>query len=304
MKIASATRDMTRRRCAYLTMEDQQGWSIDAELAFPSMRSMGWTIDALPWRTENVDWDAFDAVYVGTPWDYPEDPGHFMQVLRSIDRSNAVLVNDMQLVAWSIPKTYLRDLEEKGVAIVPSIWAERYEDGMLENALDRFAVGTIIVKPIISTNATDTYLFCRQDTGSLESVLGETFADRPCVMQPFMENIQTEGEYSLFYFNREFSHAIRKTPKRGDFRVQEEHGSEIIAVMPEPSLREAGDRVLRLIDPLPVYARVDFVRGADERFLLMELELVEPSMYLRMDDKAPERFARAFNEYFTRTAGD
>lgn len=285
-------------------MEDQEGWSIDAELAFPSMQAMGWTIDAMPWRAGNVDWNAFDAVYVGTPWDYPEDPGQFMQVLEAIDRSTAVLINDMQLVAWSLPKTYLRDLEEKGVAIVPSIWAERYEGGMLEHAFGRFAVDRIIVKPVISTNATDTCLVDRHDIDSLEPALAETFADRPCVIQPFVQNIQTEGEYSLFYFNREYSHAIRKTPKRGDFRVQEEHGAEIVSVDPEPSLQKAGDQVLRLVDPLPVYARVDFVRASDDRFLLMELELVEPSMYLRMDKKAPERFAKAFDEYFTRTVGN
>lgn len=302
--IAPAIRDMTTRRCAYLTMENPEGWAIDAELAFPSMQAMGWTIDALPWRSEDVDWDVFDAVYVGTPWDYPEDPGHFMEVLQSIDRSKAVLVNDMQLVEWSIPKTYLRDLEEKGIAVVPSMWADQYEDGTLQNAFDRFAVDKIIVKPVISTNATDTYLVCRQDIDSLQPVLAETFADRPCMMQPFVEHIQDEGEYSLFYFNREFSHAICKTPKPGDYRVQEEHGSEIVAVHAEPSLREAGDHVLRVVDPLPVYARVDFVRGADDRFLLMELELVEPSMYLRMDNEAPERFARAFDEYFTKAVGE
>jgi glutathione synthase/RimK-type ligase-like ATP-grasp enzyme len=285
-------------------MENQEGWSIDAELAFPPLQAMGWTIDALPWRTENVDWDSFDAVYVGTPWDYPEDPGRFMQVLETIDRSNAVLINDMELLSWSMPKTYLIELEQKGVAIVPSIWAEQYEHGMLDDAFDRFAGEKIIIKPVISTNASDTYLIARREATGLEPKLCENFANRPCLIQPFMENIQSEGEYSLFYFNREFSHAIRKTPKPGDFRVQEEHGATLVALDPEPSLRAAGDRVLRLVDPIPVYARVDFVRDRKDRFLLMELELVEPSMYLRMDDAAPERFARAFDEYFTKVSGD
>lgn len=295
---------MTNRRCAYLTMDNPDGWSIDAELAFPHLQAAGWTIDALPWRTENVDWDSFDAVYVGTPWDYPEDPRHFMQVLQTIDRSTAVLINDMELVSWSMPKTYLRDLAEKGVAIVPSIWADQYEPGMLDDAFDQFEAGRMIIKPVISTNATDTFAIGRQDIPSRDAELSEIFTNRPCVIQPFMENIQSEGEYSLFYFNRDFSHAIRKVPKQGDFRVQEEHGAELISVNPEPLLRQAGDQVLQLVDPLPVYARVDFVRGPDGQFRLMELELVEPSMYLRMDDKAPQRFAMAFNEYFTMVSGN
>ena len=295
---------MTARRCAYLTMENAAGWSIDAYLGFPPLEALGWTIDTVPWRTQDVDWNLFDAVYIGTPWDYPEDPQLFMQVLESIDRSAAVLVNDVALVTWSMSKTYLRDLEDKGVDIVPSIWGEQYHPGMLGDALDRFMVDKLIVKPVISTNATDTYLIGRPDIGTLDSELAITFADRPLVIQPFMERIRSEGEYSLFYFNGRFSHAILKTPKQDDFRVQEEFGAEIIAVDPEGSLREVGDRILQLVDPMPVYARADFVRGSENRFFLMELELIEPSMYLRMHEAAPQRFARAFDEYVARASGD
>lgn len=294
---------MTARRCAYLTMENLDGWSIDAELGFAPLEAMGWTVDALPWRSENVDWNAFDAVYIGTPWDYPEDPDRFLEVLASIDRSRAVLVNDMALVTWSLPKTYLRDLEKMGVDIVPSIWGERYEAGMLRKALDRFGADKVIIKPVVSTNATDTFLIERKDFDSTEARLSGTFSNVACVIQPFMSDIQSEGEYSLFYFNRQFSHAILKTPKSGDFRVQEEFGANIVAVDPGPALRETSDRILQLIEPMPVYARADLVRGAGDRFYLMELELVEPSMYLRMDALAPERFAKAFDDYFTQVSG-
>ena len=100
-----------------------------------------------------------------------------------------------------------------------------------------------------------------------------------------------------------FSHAIQKVPGAGDFRVQEEYGADIISVIPEPSLSQIGDGVMNLAKPAPVYARVDFVRGTDEQFLLMELELVEPSMYLRMDSKAPARFAEAFDRYVKQKSG-
>ncbi|MDX1404678.1 MAG: hypothetical protein R3192_09070 [Woeseiaceae bacterium] len=294
---------MTARRCAYLTMRDPQGFAIDAELAFPHMENLGWAIEQLPWRTANADWDAFDAVYIGTPWDYPEDPGQFMGLLKTIDRSSAILINDWSLVAWSTPKTYLRDLEQKGVAVVPSSWHEHYERGSLGSAFERFGTDRLIIKPVISTNATDTFAVTKQDLPAIDLRLIETFANRPCVIQPFMENIQSEGEYSLFYFNREFSHAIRKTPKRGDFRVQEEHGADIVAVEPDAPLRNVADRLMQLVDPVPVYARADFVRGSAGEFLLMELELVEPSMYLRMDAAAPERFAKAFNDYYEQQSG-
>jgi len=284
-------------------MENAEGWSIDAEMAFPPMMSMGWTIDALPWRSKDVDWDRFDAVYIGTPWDYPEDPEYFMRMLETVDRSSAILVNDLALVQWTMPKTYLRDLEARGAPIVPSIWLDDFDVDTLADAFNKFGVDRVIVKPVISTNATDTYLLGRATYPRQEAQLRETFANRPHVVQPFIENIQSEGEFSLFYFNKRFSHAIQKIPKQNDFRVQEEHGSVINAVDPEAALQRTGDQVMQLVEPLPVYARADFVRGPEGHFLLMELEVIEPSMYLRMDAEAPWRFAEAFHEYVTNISG-
>ena len=292
-----------KRSCAYLTMDDSAGWQIDADLGFVPLAALGWQIIAVPWRSSRTDWDQFDAVYIGTPWDYPEDSDKFLSLLKSIDRSKAVLVNDLELVLWSMSKTYLRDLESQGAAIVPSLWFEGMTPGCLYDIFNNFGVDQIIVKPVVSTNATDTFLLDCESFAEIEQTLCKVFAERPCLAQPFIENIRDEGEYSLFYFNRRFSHAIQKIPGEGDFRVQEEYGADIIPVLPEPALLKTSDGVMQLVNPEPVYARVDFVRGPDNQFLLMELELVEPSMYLRMDSKAPARFAEAFDRYVTQKSG-
>jgi hypothetical protein len=296
-------KSQTTRSRAYLTMDNAEGWQIDADLGFIPLAALGWQVIAVPWRSTDTDWDQFDAVYIGTPWDYPEDPDKFLTLLRSIDRSEACLVNDLKLVLWSMPKTYLRDLEKQGAAIVPSLWFDGMTAGCLDGVFGKFNVDRIIVKPVVSTNATDTFLLDRANLADLEQTLRKVFPGRPFVAQPFIENIQGEGEYSLFYFNGVFSHAIQKIPGPGDFRVQEEYGADITSVIPEPSLLQSGDGVMNLVKPEPVYARVDFVRGPDEQFLLMELELVEPSMYLRMDSKAPARFAEAFDRYVKQKLG-
>lgn len=290
------------KRCAYLTMENTAGWSIDAELAFPPMRALGWTVDSVPWRRPGIDWASYEAVYIGTPWDYPEDPDHFLDVLQSADRSSAILVNDLSLVCWTLSKTYLRDLEKRGVAIVPSLWYDRWSAADVDRFFTAHDSEWIIVKPVVSTNATDTLLIDRRSADGED--LRAAFAERSFVVQPFISNIQTEGEFSLFFFANEFSHAIRKIPRPADFRVQEEHGARISAVEPEPELREAGEKVLGLVKPMSVYARVDFVRSDDGRFLLMELEVIEPSMYLRMDADAPRRFAEAFDNYIRTKTND
>ena len=115
--------------------------------------------------------------------------------------------------------------------------------------------------------------------------------------QPFLSHVVAEGEFSLFYFNGTLSHSILKTPKADDFRVQEEHGGVIRAVEVESKLREAGDAALGALDSVPLYARADFVRANDGGgFWLIELELIEPSLYLRTDPGAPARFAQALHE--------
>ena len=284
-------------RCAFLTMEDTAGWSIDADLAFAPLARLGWHAEWLPWRRTGVDWDDYDAVYIAAPWDYPEDPQAFLRVLDAIDRSGAVLVNDLALVRWSLAKDYLRDLESRGADIVPSTWLERLDDAALDALLHRHARHALIIKPMVSTNATDTFLLEPPVPAGLRRSLLAAFANRACVAQPFIDNIRQDGEYSLFYFGGRYSHAIRKVPHAGDFRVQEEHGADIVPVEADADMRAAGDRILRLVHPVPVYCRCDLVRDGDGRCLLMELELIEPSMYLRMHPQAPRRFARAFDAY-------
>jgi hypothetical protein len=291
------------RRCLFLTMEDTSGWSIDADLAFAPMSELGWQCEWLPWKTTGVNWNASQAVYIAAPWDYPQDPAWFLQVLGEIDASTAVLVNDLSLVQWSIAKTYLRDMETRGAAIVPSLWFDAWNDQSgIDECFDVFGE-KIIAKPVVSTNATDTFLLTRPIARNTRALLQKTFAARAFVVQPFIEGIRSEGEFSLFYFGDKFSHAIQKVPKRRDFRVQEEHGATIVAIDPEPALRDTADYVMSLINPLPVYCRCDFVRDAEGRFLVMELEMIEPSMYLRMHADAPRRFAKAFDDYVRQVRG-
>jgi hypothetical protein len=111
-----------------------------------------------------------------------------------------------------------------------------------------------------------------------------------------MENIIHEGEYSLFYFNGAYSHAILKTPESNDFRVQEEHGGQLETVKPESQLKQAGKKTMQHLPEMPLYARIDFVRSDQNQLQLMEIELIEPSLYFNMDPKASERFAKAFEK--------
>jgi hypothetical protein len=245
------------RRCAYLTTDDISGFVSDAELSLAPMAELEWEVDMVSWRSD-VDWDEYDLVYICTPWDYQNDVAGFLDVLATIEGSSARLVNSLDLVCWNLEKTYLRELETRGADIVPSRFFERFDAHRVAACFDAYATGTIVVKPVVGANAE----------------------------QPFVDSVRSEGEYSLFFFGGDYSHAILKKPKQGDFRTQEEHGADILSVEAPAALVETARHVLGVVNPQPVYVRADFVRGASNRFLLMELELIEPALYFRTDPES------------------
>lgn len=274
-------------------MDDLAGYVSDDELAIEPLRELGWEVEIVSWRDKTVDWNAFKAVVIRTTWDYQKEPEAFLDVLRKIENSKARLENSLKTVEWNLSKFYLRDLESAGIKIVPTLWDEKKIDaGSFEKWRRHFKSGEVIVKPLVSATAEFTF---RLDEFFPE--LEEIFATRAFMVQPFMPNITSEGEYSIFYFGGCYSHTILKTPKEKDFRVQEEHGGIIRPAQPTEKLLEAGRKVFEFINPQPLYARVDFVRDSGEDFALMELELIEPALYFRMDKEAPKRFARVFDKW-------
>ena len=285
------------KQVAFLTMTDTGGWSIDADLAFDPLLKLGWQAEWLPWETPDVDWSAYDAVYPAATWDYPDKPNAFLDVLESIERSRATLVNPLDVIRWNIPKTYLRDLERGGARIVPSRFFDRFSDCELEGCFDLFGSEKLIVKPVIGANAKHTFLLGQDDVDAERAQLKALFAERAFIVQPYLERVASEGEYSLFWIGDDFSHAIQKKPKKADFRVQEEHGASILPAELTSELLDVARAALALVPAEPLYARCDFVRDADGALCVMELELIEPSLYLRMHEGAPARFAAAFDHY-------
>lgn len=277
-------------------MDSLAGYVSDDELAVEPLKKLGWNVEIVSWRDKTVNWNDFEAVIIRTPWDYQREPEAFLGVLRKIENSIARLENPLKIVEWNLSKLYLRELEVAGIKIVPTVWGEeKISENLFKNWLEYFGAGELVIKPIISATAEFTYRL-----KDFTHELSEVFAARKYMVQPFMPNIVSEGEFSLFYFGGEYSHTILKTPKPKDFRVQEEHGGIIQAVEPSAKLLDAGGKVFEFIKPVPLYARVDFVRDADEDFALMELELIEPALYFRMEKQAPERFALGFDSWMKR----
>lgn len=274
-------------------MDNLAGYVSDDELAIEPLQKLGWRVKTISWRDQTVDWNDFTTVIIRTTWDYQKSPDDFLRVLRQIEASTAQLENSLKTVEWNLSKLYLRELESHGVKIVPTIWGNKRPTEIdFGNWLEHFGTDEIIVKPIVGANAEFTY---RLQEFSPE--LAEIFESRKYMVQPFMPKIVSEGEFSLFYFGGVYSHTILKTPPPKDFRVQEEHGGIITSVTPSAKLLETAEMVLRLIEPAPLYVRLDFVRDQADDFCLMELELIEPALYLRMDKNAPRFLAETIDKW-------
>lgn len=286
------------RRCAFLSYDGVRRGTVDDRLAIPRLESLGWSVEVVSWR-DAADWSAHDAVVVRSTWDYHRDPETFLDVLRDIDRSGARLLNSLALIKWNARKFYLRELAALGVATVPTVWREGLSAGGLAELFEDLAADDIIVKPVVSASADGTELIDRHAPSVRLRHVEAQFAARAFMAQPVARAVLDEGEFSLIYLGGTYSHAVRKTPRVGDFRVQEEHGGTIRPAEPEPPLRVAGDAVLAALPEVPLYARVDIVRANDAAgWWLMELELIEPALYLGTSPGAPERFARALDDRF------
>lgn len=291
-------------RCAFLTLEERGNFVIDDDHALQPLAELGWRTDVVSWRQSHTPWSKYDLVVIRSTWDYWDDVSGFLDVLLEIDQQTK-LANPLGLVRWNLAKTYLRDLESKGVPIVPTLWHDHLDTQTVQDSFARLGTHEIVVKPVVGANGVDAYRLRSDMPGREFAKVAKKFpigGKRAAMAQPFMPNITSEGEYSLFYFNGEYSHAILKVPAAGEFRSQEERGAEIRSVVPEDRLRARVEQAVATLKPAPLYARIDMVRDAEDDFRVMELELIEPSMYLRTEAGAPMRFAKAIAGWWERHA--
>ena len=300
------------KQCAILTMDNLSDFECYDHLLDEPLAQLGWETQLISWRCEDVNWQKFDAVIIRSPWDYQDDANAFISVLEKIERSGVRLQNSLATVRWNIDKIYLQSLADHDVSIVPTLWHTNFSNNELEYFFDHFNCQQLVIKPRISANADNTFWLKKETAEQFSRQLKTVFSDNEFIVQPFISSVIEEGEFSLFYFDGKYSHAILKTPKQDDFRVQEEHGGRLKTITPEQNLLKQADATLTAITNLtgemPLYARLDFVRltapvidetkneVSNKEFALMEAELIEPSLYFNMDDQAAHRFAHAFNK--------
>lgn len=281
-------------RLTILTEDRLPDLTDDDRLLLPALRARG--LDPIPasWSDPAVDWARSGAVLVRSPWDYYLRPAEFSTFLDRLEAAGPQVLNPIPTLRANADKRYLPALAQAGAPIIPTLLLDSADLPAWPGALPW---PEAVIKPAVSGNAVDT---ARLSAAEWPAICQIPRAGR-WLVQPYLPEIEAAGEVSLIYLGGAFSHAVRKIPAPGDFRVQADYGGRYAAITPDPALRAAADRVLAAARACPgcalpdaplTYARVDGVETA-EGFLLMELELLEPNLFLAWHPEAPERLAAA-----------
>lgn len=233
------------------------------------------------WDDDQVDWSSFDGAVIQSTWDYFENHSKFLAWTERV-QTKTRLINNAEVVRWNSDKRYLIDLEADDVSIVPT----EIVDDPKNFEQTQIDAETFITKPTVSANSIETYVVDRKDLRTKVRSY-----ETPLLIQPFREEI-SEGEVSVMYFDYVRSHAVRKTPKPGDFRVQDGWGGTV-ARCTDVDFGPFDKIALEIGKRWDLaYMRIDGVI-VDDRVEVMELELIEPELFFRFEPSATRRYCDA-----------
>ena len=244
------------------------------------------------WNDPAVRWSDYDAVVIRSCWDYHLHPSSFIRWLRYLEHMQVPLWNPTPILQWNLHKTYLRDLQAQGVAIPPTCWLKRSCTAELATILTEQGWKKAVIKPAISATAYQTWRTTHEQARQDQSRFATLLQYSDVLVQQFMDPVVTYGEWSFVFFHKQYSHAVLKKAQAGDFRVQDDFGGTVEVVSPGLALIEQAQQIVHCIKGPLLFARVDGIE-LDGRLILMELELLEPFLFLESDPHAVERFARA-----------
>lgn len=267
----------------------------EEDLVADALAALGLRVGRRSWADPDMDWSQCRCALFRSTWDYFDRYAEFSSWLDRV-AGQTRLFNAAELIRWNVDKRYLRDLQDKGVAIVPTRFVARGEAVSLADIMDAQSWDEVVFKPVVSGAARLAHRVGRAALSAHEAVFARCVADENMMVQAFEPAILSTGEVSVIVIGGRTTHAIRKTPRAGDFRVQDDHGGTVHAHAPAEDERRFAEAAVAACPVAPAYARVDFVRSADGVLRLMELELVEPELFFRFHPPAAAELAHVLAE--------
>jgi glutathione synthase/RimK-type ligase-like ATP-grasp enzyme len=259
------------------------------------LRAKGLDIRFEVWDDPAVNWPAYRLILLKSPWDYFDKIAAFYDWLDRIERLRIPTLNPVPVLRWNCDKRYLADIARAGLPVIPTAFLEKGQHPELLAFFREFAAGKLIVKPCVSGGAKNTFTLSREDLAEGQQRVAQLLADEAFMVQPFIPEIQQQGEWSFVFFNGKFSHSLLKKARPGDFRVQHYLGGTIHTKAPPARLIRAAETYVSRFAEGCLYARVDGIE-VNGTFMLMELELIEPFLFLFTDPPSYERYYQALVE--------
>jgi glutathione synthase/RimK-type ligase-like ATP-grasp enzyme len=264
----------------------------DDRMLIAELAERGVEAESVVWGHSSVDWDRFDLALIRSTWDYIDERERFLSVLAEIEESSCQLFNPLEAVRWNSDKSYLLDLRDWQVPIVPTHLASGTAPAILQDRIVQQGWKNAVLKPRIGAGAADV---CRVPSHEIAQTLAQRTAQRPqqeLLVQPLIESVIGEGEWSFIYIDGELSHVLLKKPAPGDYRAHGIYGGTVERVEPR---RDDLLQVEAMLAKLPfdlLYARLDLVR-IEDHMVVMELELVEPILYFNLAPQGVSRLVSA-----------
>ncbi len=280
------------RRIALATAPDWADLIPEDRLLLDPLRRLGIEAEPALWDDPAVEWNRYDAILIRSCWDYSWRLQEFLDWIGRIERTGVPLWNPPATIRANIDKLYLNTIQTAGIETVSTVWAEQGSELPLEHLFASRGWDEVVIKPVISAGARDTWRVQRPHAAEHQARVDELLAANALMVQPFLSEIITAGEWSLLFFGGHFSHAVVKRPAPGDFRVQPQHGGITTPAIPPGCLVQQAEKALHVMGHDCLYARVDGVLIGDQ-LLIMEMELTEPRLFLDQDKEAPRRLSEA-----------
>jgi hypothetical protein len=285
-----------RKRIAFVTSSTKPGFAGNDLPVVDLLKEGGTHVQPLPWDVDTAEWNSFDLVVIRSCWNYHHHPEKFIQWIDRMEKQKVKMFNPLKIARWNLHKGYLKDLEGKGVALPETIWLNKGTQAILASIMNEKKWDKAVVKPAISATAFNTFLVPKEEADQQQQKFEELLLQADMLVQKFMTEVLEQGEWSLIFFNKKFSHAVIKQPAEKDFRVQNDFGGSARPTEPPAFALAQAEKIIDLIDEPLLYARVDGVISED-RFLLMELELIEPMLFLETGNGSVKAFAETMLDF-------
>ena len=265
-------------------------WYIDQvlledKLLQSALEEKGLSVCKKSWDDENFNWELTKYAIFRTTWDYFERFDEFSAWIEHT-KERTTFINSANIINWNIDKHYLRDLSQHGIEITPTLFVEKGENVKLEELFQKSKWNEAIIKPAISGAARHTYRLKKNKYSNYENILNELKENECMLFQEFMSSITTNGEISIVIIRGKYTHAVKKIAKKGDFRVQDDHGGKVIQYTPTAEEIKFAEKCIAKCPFSPLYARVDIVYNNNNKPTLIELELIEPELWFRKNPKS------------------